>query len=48
MVISETAQKNHDELFPNYRSTLQVTDPEFIEAFDNFAFAEVLSYGNIN
>jgi 4-carboxymuconolactone decarboxylase len=43
MAISETAQKNHDELFPGRVSTLTVTDPELIEVFDNFAFDEVLS-----
>jgi 4-carboxymuconolactone decarboxylase len=48
MPISETARKNHEELFPNYESTLKVTDPELIEVFDNFAFDEVLSYGNLN
>ena len=48
MSISETAQKNHEELFPNHRSILKVTDPEFIEVFDNFAFDEVLSYGNLD
>ena len=48
MAISETAQKNHDELFPDYKSTLKETDPELIEVFDNFAFDEVLSYGNLD
>jgi 4-carboxymuconolactone decarboxylase len=48
MAISETAQINHDELFPNHKSTLKVTDPEFIEVFDNFAFDEVPSYGNLD
>ncbi|MGA9109972.1 MAG: carboxymuconolactone decarboxylase family protein [Syntrophobacteraceae bacterium] len=48
MAISETAQKNHDELFPNHKSTLTLTDPELIEVFDNFAFDEVLSYGNLD
>ena len=37
MAISETAQKNHDELFPGHVSILKVTDPELIEIFDNFA-----------
>jgi 4-carboxymuconolactone decarboxylase len=44
MAISETAQKNHDELFPGHVSTLKVTDPELIEVFDNFAFDEVLGH----
>ena len=48
MPISETARKNHEEHFPNYESTLKVTDPELIEVFDNFAFDEVLSYGNFD
>lgn len=48
MRISETANKNHEELFPNYKSTLKVTDPELIEIFDNFAFDEVISYGNLD
>lgn len=48
MSISETANKNHEELFPNHKSTLKVTDPELIEIFDNFAFDEVISYGNLD
>lgn len=42
MAISEAARRNHDELFPGHVSTLALTDPEFIELFDNFAFDEVL------
>ena len=42
------AQKNHDELFPDHVSTLAVTDPELIETFDNFAFDEVLSHGDLD
>jgi 4-carboxymuconolactone decarboxylase len=45
--ISETAQKNHEELFPNHKSTLKITDPELIELFDNFAFDEVIGYGTL-
>lgn len=48
MNVSETADRNHEELFPNYKSTLKVTDPELIEVFDNFAFDEVLGYGNLD
>jgi 4-carboxymuconolactone decarboxylase len=48
MNISETAMKNHEQLFPNRKSTLAVTDPELIEVFDNFAFDEVLAYGNLD
>jgi 4-carboxymuconolactone decarboxylase len=48
MNISKTAMKNHDELFPNRKSKLMKTDPELIEVFDNFAFDEVLAYGNLD
>ena len=48
MRISETVIKNHDELFPNRKSTLVATDPELIEVFDNFVFDEVLQYGNLD
>jgi 4-carboxymuconolactone decarboxylase len=48
MAISEAAQKNHDDLFPNHVSTIKVTDPELIEVFDNFAFDEVLRYGDLD
>jgi 4-carboxymuconolactone decarboxylase len=48
MDISETAIRNHEELFPNHKSTLKETDPELIEIFDNFAFDEVLQYGNLD
>lgn len=47
MRITETAPKNHEELFPNHESTLKVTDPELIEVFDNFAFDEALQYGEL-
>ncbi len=45
---SETARKNHDELFPGHVSTLAVTDPELIEVFDNFAFDEVLRHSTLD
>ena len=48
MNISEIALKNHEELFPNRKSKLAETDPELIEVFDNFAFDEVLQYGNLD
>ena len=48
MAISDTARKNHDKLFPGHVSTLAVTDPELIEYFDNFAFDEVLQYGDLD
>ena len=48
MAISETAQQNHDQLFPGHVSTLKVTDPELIEIFDNFAFDEVLRHSSLD
>lgn len=39
---SETARRNHEELFPGHVSTLAVSDPELSEVFDNFAFDAVL------
>jgi len=40
--LTENAVKNHEELFPNHQSVIGLTDPEFIEVFDNFAFDEVI------
>jgi 4-carboxymuconolactone decarboxylase len=48
MSISAAAGKNHQQLFPDHRSTLKATDPELIDLFDNFAFDEVLRYGNLD
>ena len=41
---NENEKKNHVELFQNY----ELTDPELIEIFENFAFNEVVSYGNLS
>lgn len=46
--LSEAAERNHEVLFPGHKSTLRFTDPELIEIFDNFAFDEVLQYGNMD
>lgn len=46
--LSENAVKNHEEVWPNYKSKAKQTDPELIEVFDNFAFDEVISYGNLD
>lgn len=46
--LTEAAIKNHEELWPGYKSRAGQTDPEFIELFDNFAFDEVIRYGNLN
>ena len=47
-MISEAAHRNHQELFPNYKSTLTVTDQELIEVFDNFAFDEVIAFSKLD
>jgi 4-carboxymuconolactone decarboxylase len=46
--LTEAADKNHEELWPDYKSKAKETDPELIEVFDNFAFDEVISHGNID
>jgi 4-carboxymuconolactone decarboxylase len=46
--ITDAAHKNHEELFPNHKSILKVTDPELIELFDNFAFDEVIAHGELD
>ena len=46
--ITENAVRNHEELFPNHESTLQKTDPEFIELFDNWAFDEVIRQSQLD
>jgi 4-carboxymuconolactone decarboxylase len=48
MSVTKAAQANHDELFPGHQSTLTVTDPQFVELFDNFAFDEVIAYGTLS
>lgn len=48
MAVSEAARRNRDELFPDQASSLQQTDPEFTEYFDNFAFDEVLRESNLD
>jgi 4-carboxymuconolactone decarboxylase len=48
MAINEEAQRNHDDLFPNHKSTLKGTDPELIEIFDNWAFGEIPNYGDLD
>ncbi len=46
--MTETAKRNHEELFPNHQSTLSITDPDLIEVFDNFAFDEVICHDNMD
>ena len=46
--MTDSAYRNHEDLFPNYKSTLKVTDPELIEAFDNLAFDEVITQSTLD
>ena len=39
MAITEFSKNYHEKMFPKYHSAFLETDPEFIERFDNFAFA---------
>ena len=48
MSITETAARNHEKWFPGHASTLKVSDPEFIELFDNFAFDEVIAHADLD
>lgn len=48
MEISEFAKNYHEKMFPDYKSTLADTDPEFIERFDNFAFDEVINQDDLD
>ena len=45
--LSETAIRNHEELWPDYESKAANTDPELIEIFDNWAFDEVIAQSDI-
>lgn len=48
ITLTDAAIRNHEKWFPHHQSTLKGTDPELIEVFDNFAFDEVLQYGDLN
>ena len=46
--LTQTAILNHEKWWANYKSQVKLTDPELIEVFDNFAFDDVLSFGNLD
>jgi 4-carboxymuconolactone decarboxylase len=48
MPITETAQRNHEQLFFGHAFTPKVTDPELIEIFDNWAFGEVVEAADMD
>jgi 4-carboxymuconolactone decarboxylase len=47
VTLTEAAHRNHEELWPEYKSRAQATDPELIEVFDNFAFDEVINHSDL-
>ena len=47
MSMSEFAKNYHEKMLPGYESSLRITDPEFIERFDNFAFDEIINQPGI-
>ncbi len=46
--MTDNAKNYHEKMFPGYVSDFLRTDPEFIEAFDNFAFDEVVNQDDLN
>jgi 4-carboxymuconolactone decarboxylase len=48
MAITKFSKKYHEKMFPGYESKFLVTDPEFIEQFDNFAFDEVVNSNDLD
>lgn len=40
--------RSYTERFPGYVSTAKQTDPDLIEVFSNFAFDEVMQYGELD
>jgi len=48
MAVTEKAKAYHEKMFPGYVSKIAVTDPEFIERFDNFTFDEVVNHDDLD
>ena len=48
MAITDAAKAYHEKMFPGDASDFLRTDPEFIERFNNFAFDEVVSQGDLD
>lgn len=47
MAITKFSKEYHEKMFPGYESKFLITDPEFIERFDNFAFDEVINQDDL-
>lgn len=48
MQLTEKAKENREKFLPYYESELNLTDPEFMEIFDNFLFDEVQGNSNLS
>ena len=48
MAMSKNAKDYHEKMFPGYNSDFLRTDPSYIEAFDNFAFDEVVNVSDLD
>ena len=48
MAMTELAKEYYEKMLPGHISTLQATDPEFVERFDSFAFDEVINMPDID
>jgi 4-carboxymuconolactone decarboxylase len=48
MAITKFSKEYHEKMFPGYESKFLITDPEFIERFDNFAFDEVINQDDLD
>ena len=45
--LSEFAERYHERMFPNRKSTFRTTDPDYVRMLDNFAFDEVVRSDNL-
>lgn len=48
MAITENAKAYYEKMFPDDKSKLWETDPEFVERFANFAFDEVVNQDDLD
>lgn len=48
MAITENAKAYYEKMFPDDKSKLLETDPEFVERFANFAFDEVVNQDDLD
>ena len=48
MSITEKAKQYHQKMFPDCKSEIFETDPDFAERFENFAFDEVVNQDDLD